>query len=59
MITEKTEGGGGRLSVVNFDEMQRSFWVWAIPEDRGKNPERPTEVGYGNRSAPVDIAYGT
>ena len=58
MITEKTEDGGGRLNVVNFDTNQPTLWVWAVPQERGKKPERSTPVDYANRSAPVDIAYG-
>ena len=58
MITEKTEDGGARFSVVNFDEQQRTLWVRAKSEDQSKEPMKPTKVPYGNRSEPIDIDYG-
>ncbi|CAK8674321.1 unnamed protein product [Clavelina lepadiformis] len=59
MITHKTEGGGGRFSVVNLDEMKRTLAVFAVPLDRGKPPERATKVLYSDRSDPIDVPYGT
>ena len=58
MITEKTEDGGARFSVVNFDEQQRTLWVSAISEDQSKEPVKPIEVLYGTRSEPIDVDYG-
>ena len=57
MITEKTEDGGGRLNVVNFDEKERVLWVWAISQD-GSTPERATLAANGSRSDPIDLPYG-
>ena len=59
MITEKTEDGGGRFSVVNLDIQQRKLVVETKPHDRGNVPERPSIVEHGQRSPPIDIAYGS
>ena len=58
MLTQKAENGGARLTLVNFDSMQKTLWLSAVPEERGSEPKRPTNAIFGNRSKHIDIAYG-
>ena len=57
MITEKTEDGGGRFSVVNFDDRGRTLWIDSIAAN-GEKPERATKVAIGARSDAIDLPYG-
>ncbi|XP_078493627.1 solute carrier family 15 member 2-like isoform X2 [Ciona intestinalis] len=58
MVTHKSEDGGGRFSVLNLDPQQRDLVVVVTSVERGKYPERSTDVLYTNRSASIDVGYG-
>ena len=57
MIVKKPEDGGGRFSVVNFDDRGRTLWIHATAED-GEKLEHPIEVEHGERSKTIDFPRG-